>query len=110
MNERVFKIPHHSSLEWWLCGFVPNLIASSISGKHDFPAKVTTHVQLPVTSQSNCIVIFVENGIGDPRNRVFQKYSPRLNCSTAVGVGTWDLGVQDSGFTVHGVRSFCVEG
>ena len=37
--------------------------------------KITTHVKLPVTSQSKCVVIFAANRIGDPRSRISQKYS-----------------------------------
>ena len=44
-----------------------------------FPNEITKHVSLPVTSQSNCAAIFFANRIGDPRNRVCQKYSPRLD-------------------------------
>ena len=58
-----------------------DLIAASISGRYDFPTKFTTHVSLPVTSQSNCIKTIVAERIGHPRNRVFQKYSPRCNRS-----------------------------
>jgi len=35
--------------------------------------KISTHVQLPVTSQSKCVVIFVEGWVGDPRNRICKK-------------------------------------
>jgi hypothetical protein len=54
-----------------------NLIRTSISEKYDLARKITTHVKLPVTSQSKCVVIFVANSIGDPRSRISQKYSPR---------------------------------
>ena len=57
----------------------PNLVASSISGKYDFPTKITTRVSFSVTSQSNCVAICGVNRIGDPRNLVFQKHSPRLD-------------------------------
>ena len=53
-----------------------DLIVASISGKYDFPTKITADVSIPVTSQSNCEVIFVADRIGDPQNRVFQRYSP----------------------------------
>ena len=53
-----------------------NLIRTRISEKYDLSTKVTTHVKLPVTSQSNCVVIFVANRT---RNRISEKYSPRLN-------------------------------
>jgi hypothetical protein len=43
-----------------------NLIRTSISEKYDLATKITTHVKLPVTSQSKCVVIFVANSIGDP--------------------------------------------
>ena len=43
-----------------------NLIAVSSSGKYDLSAKITTHVKLPVTSQSKCVVIFVAERIEDP--------------------------------------------
>ena len=56
-----------------------NLIRMSISEKYDFSTKITTQMQLAVTSQSNCVVIFVANWIGDFRNRISPKYSPRLN-------------------------------
>ena len=56
-----------------------NYIASSISGKYDFPTKITTHVSLRVTFQSSCVVIFAANQIGDPQNRISEKYSPRLD-------------------------------
>ena len=55
-----------------------DLIRTSISEKYDLSTKVTTHVKLPVTSQSNCVVIFVANRIGDPQNRISEKYSLRL--------------------------------
>jgi hypothetical protein len=58
---------------------ITNFIRTSISEKYDLSTKVTTRVKLPVTSQSNCVVIFVANRIGDPRNRISEKYSPRLN-------------------------------
>ena len=58
---------------------VSNLIAANISGKYDFSTKITTHAKLPVTSQSKCEVIFVASRIGDPRNRISQKYSPPWN-------------------------------
>jgi len=38
---------------------------------------ITTHVELPVTSQTKHAVIYVANGIGDPRNHISEKYSPR---------------------------------
>ena len=41
------------------------LIRTSISEKYDFSTKITTQMQLAVTSQSNCVVIFVANWIGD---------------------------------------------
>ena len=56
-----------------------DFIQTSISGRYDFPTKITSHVKLAVTSQRNCLVIFVANRIGDPRNRVSQKHSSRLN-------------------------------
>ena len=56
-----------------------DLIRTSIFEKYDLSTKVTTRVKLPVTSQSNCVVIFVANRIGDPRNRISEKYSPRLD-------------------------------
>ena len=56
-----------------------NFIRMSISEKHDFSTKITTHMKLLVTSHSNCVVIFVANRIVDPQNRISQTYSPRLN-------------------------------
>jgi len=50
-----------------------------------FSMKITTRVKLPVTSHVNRVVIFVANRIGDPRNprnRISQKYSPRLYSSS----------------------------
>ena len=44
-----------------------DLIRTNISGKYDFPTKITTHVKPPDTSRSNCVVIFVSNRIGDPK-------------------------------------------
>ena len=41
--------------------------------EYDFAKKITTHVKLPVTSQSKCVVIFLANRIGDPRSRISQK-------------------------------------
>ena len=32
-----------------------------------------------VTSQTICVVTFIEKRIGDPRSNIFQKYSPRLD-------------------------------
>ena len=61
----------------------PNLIRTSISDKYDFSTKITTHVQLPVTSQCKCVVIFLANRTGDPRNRISPKYWPRLNRTLA---------------------------
>ena len=61
---------------------VGDLIRTSISEKYDFSMKITTRVKLSVTSQVNRVVIFVANRIGDPRNprnRISQKYSPRLD-------------------------------
>jgi len=70
-----------------------NLIRTSLSEKYDFSTKITTHVNLPVTSQScvaifvenliehSCVAIFVENQIENPRNCISQKFSPRLNRS-----------------------------
>ena len=54
-----------------------DFIRTSISEKYDLARKITTHVKLPVTSQSKCVVIFVANPIGDPRSRISQKYWPR---------------------------------
>jgi len=45
------------------------LIAASVFQKYDFPTKIATHVKLLVTPQTKCVVIFVANRIGDPRNR-----------------------------------------
>jgi len=56
-----------------------NLIRTSIPEKYDFSTKITTHVQLPVTSQCNYVVISLANRNGYPRNDISQKYSPRLN-------------------------------
>ena len=53
----------------------------------DFPTKITTHVKPSVTAQSNCLVIFVANRNGDPRNRVSQKHSPRSVGTGALRVG-----------------------
>ena len=44
---------------------------------HDLSTKITTHVKLLVTSQGKCVVDFVANRIGDPRNRISGKFSPR---------------------------------
>ena len=61
-----------------VCRLRLHSIAANNSEKYDYPTtKITTHVSLPVTSQINCVVIFVANPIGDPRNRVSRKYSPR---------------------------------
>ena len=56
-----------------------HFIRTSISEKCDFSTKITTQMQLAVTSQSNFVIIFVTNKIGDLRNRISQKYSPRLD-------------------------------
>jgi len=54
-----------------------DFIRTSIPEKYDFSPKFTTHVKLLVTSNRNCVVIVVANQIGDPRNRISHKYSPR---------------------------------
>jgi hypothetical protein len=42
-----------------------DFIRTSISEKYDFSTKITTQMQLAVTSQSNCVVIYVANWIGN---------------------------------------------
>ena len=81
---RIYPSPSSYSSSLRSHVFVPrNLIAESISQKYDSSTKITTRLKLPVTSQSKCIVIFVANRIGDPRNRISEKYSPRLDCAVA---------------------------
>ena len=60
---------------------LPDVTRTGISEKYDFSTRITTQLELLVTSYSNCVVNFVANLIGDPRNRIFQKYSLRLDPS-----------------------------
>ena len=63
---RILNIRYLVSVRGSFYTIIRNLDASSVSGRWDYPTKITTHMSLPVTSQSNCVVIFVANRIGDP--------------------------------------------
>ena len=43
-----------------------DFIRTSVPEKNDFLTRITTHVQLPVTSQCNCVVISLANRNEDP--------------------------------------------
>ena len=79
-----------------------NPIAASISGKYDFPTKITTHASLPVTPQSNCRIIFVE---GHARVESDEAGVQGSGCSVQCSV----FRVQGSGFRVQ-CSVFSVQG
>jgi len=49
--------------------------------------KITTHLHVPVTFQTRCVEIFIENWIGDPRSHIYYKFSTRIDRSEGGGAG-----------------------
>ena len=76
-------VPHSGLRER---GVLLDFITPSISRKYDFPTKIATQAQLPATFQSNSVLLFDANRIGDPQNHVYQKYWSRCDWSSTVAM------------------------